>query len=72
MQAKEAALIAGEYTKLRPLQVEEVAHVYDALKLITLLGLSWSDESEFEETKSRIDCLNAMGRAGLVNALGWA
>jgi len=69
MQATEAAIIVDEYSAMRALREDEAAHIYDALKLITLLGLSWSDAGDFEETKWRIDCLNAMGRAGLLNAL---
>jgi homoserine kinase type II len=70
MKPAESALIVGEYMKLRALRADEQWHLFDALKLITLLGLSWSDDSDYEDTQSRIDCLNGMGRAGLLNVLG--
>jgi homoserine kinase type II len=70
MKPAEAALLVNEYAALRALPGDEAAHIYDALKLISLLGLSWSDDSDYEETKLRIDCLNGMGRTGFLNALG--
>jgi homoserine kinase type II len=72
MKPAEAALLVNEYAALRPLRDDEKGHIYDALKLITLLGLSWSDDSDYEETKWRIDCLNDMGRTGFLKALGLA
>jgi Ser/Thr protein kinase RdoA (MazF antagonist) len=70
MKPAEAALIVKAYSALRPLGKDEPAHLYDALKLITLLGLSWSDDSDYEETKWRIECLNSMGRTGFLKAIG--
>lgn len=70
MKPAEAALIVNAYAALRPLREDEPAHIFDALKLITLLGLSWSDDSDYDDTKARIDCLNGMGRMGFLKALG--
>lgn len=72
MKSREAVLVVGTYAALRPLREGEPALIYDALKLITLLGLSWSDDSDYGETKARIDCLNGMGRLGFLKALGFS
>jgi len=58
----EAAQIVTEYSKCRKLSAVEGAHIYDALKLIILLGISWSDEVDFEGEKAKIELLNSMGR----------
>lgn len=70
MKAPEAAMIVDAYSKVRSLGADEAAHLYDALKLITLLGLSCSDDRDYEETRFRIGCMNEMGRNNFLNALG--
>jgi len=48
LKEKEARFIVQEYEKIRPMAESEKMHIYDALKLITLLGISWSEEEDFE------------------------
>jgi len=62
VKEKEMALIVSEYSKQRELNKDERAYIYDALKLIILLGISWSEESDFEDSKSKIEFLNLVGR----------
>lgn len=59
---KETAEVVNEYLKWRKLTDEEGAHIYDALKLIILLSISWSDEGEFGQEKRKIEFLNIIGR----------
>ncbi len=61
-KGNEAAQIVSEYSKSRELTIEEKTHIYDALKLIILLGISWSEEGDFENEKIKIEFLNAIGR----------
>ena len=62
LKENQAMQIVSEYSKQRELSAEEKTHIYDALKLIILLGISWSEESDFEESKSKIEFLNLMSR----------
>jgi len=57
-----ATQIVSEYSKWQELSEEEKVHIYNALKLIILLGISWSEEQDFEESKTKIGFLNSMGR----------
>lgn len=52
-----AERIIEEYSKWRVLGEVEKAHIYDVLKLIILLGISWSDEGDFEGEKEKIEAL---------------
>lgn len=61
-QAERAKFIVQEYSKYRKLSVREKNHIYDALKLIILLGISWSQEDDFENEKVKIEFLNTVGR----------
>lgn len=58
----EATKIVQEYSKWRELSEAEKMHIYDALKLIRLLGISWSDESDYEQERKQIEFLNSVGR----------
>ena len=57
--AEIAAQLVQEYSKWRELSEAERVHILDALKLITLLGISWSDEADFEQEKKKIEFLNS-------------
>jgi homoserine kinase type II len=59
--AEKAAQIVREYSKWRELSEVERAHILDALKLITLLGISWSGEEDFEHERERLEHFNAQG-----------
>ncbi|MDE1924962.1 MAG: phosphotransferase [Patescibacteria group bacterium] len=59
---RRASFIVHEYCKHHGLNESEKAHIYDALKLIILLGVSWSEEGDFEEIKKAIERLNGVGR----------
>ncbi len=61
---KEASFIVNVYTKYRELGELEKIHIFDALKLIILLGISWSDESDFEDSKIAVEKLNKLGSDG--------
>jgi homoserine kinase type II len=67
--AARASLIVRQYSRHRPLSEPEKKHIYDALKLIILLGISWSDEGDFEESEKSIQHLTTLGRSGFYNAL---
>lgn len=54
-----AAQLVLEYSKWRELSEAERTHIFDALKLITLLGLSWSEEGDFEREKRRIEFIDS-------------
>lgn len=56
----DAAFIIEEYSKHRPLSKTERDHIFEALKLIILLGISWSDKSDFEQEKLKIEYLNSL------------
>jgi Ser/Thr protein kinase RdoA (MazF antagonist) len=68
-QEREAAFIISEYAKHRELSEEERLHIFDALKLIVLLGISWSEEGDFENEKTKIELLNSIGRHNLEGIL---
>jgi homoserine kinase type II len=61
-----AISLVAEYSKWRELSTEEKRHIYDALKLIILLGISWSDEADFENEKARVELLNSITRGKFV------
>ncbi|MFA6534171.1 MAG: homoserine kinase [Patescibacteria group bacterium] len=54
--------IVKQYSKHRKLNNLEQNHIYDALKLIILLGISWSEDGDFEPEKKKIEQLNSLGR----------
>lgn len=69
VKESEAALIVSEYSKQRELSADEKLHTYDALKLIILLGISWSEISDFEHSKKNVEFLNSIGRQGFYDKL---
>lgn len=64
-----AEYIVREYSKHRVLSETEKRHIFDALKLIVLLGISWSDDSDFENEKKKIESLDSIGRDRFFKAL---
>jgi hypothetical protein len=58
-----------KYSAYRKLTIPEKAHVYDALKLIILLGIIWSAETDFEKESDKIEFLNSMGRNGFLKSV---
>ncbi|MCK4553683.1 phosphotransferase [Candidatus Parcubacteria bacterium] len=69
LKTTKARFITKEYSKYRFLNNFEKNHIYDALKLIILLGISWSEEDDFEQEKIKIDYLNNIGRSKFYNLL---
>ena len=67
---KAAWFIVSEYTKHRKLSDEERLHIFDALKLIILLGISWSAEGDFEGEKKKIEFLDSIGRKNFTSMFG--
>ena len=67
---KKAQHIVREYSRSRLLSEVERAHIYDALKFITLLGISWSGEEDFENEKRHIEFLDKMGRKEFSQQIG--
>ena len=54
-----ASFIITEYDKHRSLSESERAHIFDALKLLVLLGISWGDASEILDERRRIAMLTS-------------
>lgn len=69
LKQKEARHIAEEYSRWRTLDTVEKEHIYDALKLIILLGMSWSKEDGFKKGRQNIEFLNSVGREGFYDVL---
>lgn len=69
LKVKTARYLVKEYSKIRKLNKSEKKHTYDFLKLIILLGISWSDEKDFAGEKRKIDYLNSTGRKEFFNIL---
>lgn len=67
----QASQIVREYQKWRELSQEEKWYIYDALKLILLIDASWSEENEFENSRSGINFLNSLGREGFYKSLDY-
>jgi len=67
--AERASFIVRQYSQDRVLSESEKKHIYDALKLIILLGISWSEEGDFEQSEKSIGHLTALGRDRFYNAL---
>ena len=70
MQKDRVAPILTAYMRVRRLSEEELVAIFDALKLIMLLGMSWSREKEFEKCYKSIKTLNTIGRDGFRSLLG--
>ncbi len=69
IKAQEAFFIVNEYSKYRELSELEKRHIYDALKLIILLGISWSEEGDFESNSKIVEQLDEIGREKFYNLL---
>lgn len=69
LKEKEARRIAEEYSRWRPLGTAEKEHIYDALKLVILLGMSWSKEDDFKKGRKNIEFLDSVGREGFYGRL---
>jgi homoserine kinase type II len=59
---KQAIQIVKEYSKWRKLSQVEQKHIFDALKLIILVSISWSEEGDFEKEMKKVELLNSIGR----------
>ncbi len=68
-QEKEAKKVVSIYSKYHKLGASEKKHIYDALKLTILLGISWSEEGDFEGEKKKIEFLNLIGREKFYNKM---
>jgi homoserine kinase type II len=66
---RRASYIVNEYINHRALSETEKIHIYDSLKLTILLGISWSEECDFEYSKKAADYLNKLGRDGFYTKL---
>jgi homoserine kinase type II len=62
MNIENSKHLVDEYCKRRKLSKAEKMHIFDALKLIILLGISWSEENDFEQEKRKIEYLNSISR----------
>ena len=60
--SERAKIIVQEYLIYRALTKEEQYHIYDALQFITLLGIAWSNEEDYESNKKTVEYLNSIGR----------
>lgn len=61
---EKAMFIIREYSKWRTLGKAEQIHIYDALKLITLLGIAWSEDvdNEIEASKNYLKSVSSIER----------
>ncbi|MCA9355637.1 hypothetical protein KC865_03790 [Candidatus Kaiserbacteria bacterium] len=57
------------YNEVNPLSEDDKRYIFDALKLIFLLGISWSDDEDFEEGRKAIESLNSIGREDFYKVL---
>lgn len=64
-----AKYIVKRYSKFRNLNNLEKKYIYDSLKLIILLGISWSKDDEFESERGKINFLNSLGRENFYKKL---
>lgn len=62
LRNESASFIVREYSMNRRLSAVEERHIYDALKLIVLLGFAWSGGEDLIECKTAIDYLDGIGR----------
>jgi homoserine kinase type II len=62
-----AKFIIREYTKWRSIDDKEREYIFDALKLVILLGISWSNDIDFQDEIAKFEALNKIGRNGLLN-----
>jgi len=69
LKTKKAKHVLKEYSKYGKLNKFEKNYIYDALKLIILLGISWSEEDDFKQEKRKIEYLNSIGRKEYYNKL---
>lgn len=69
LKIEEAKRIVQEYQKQRPLADAERRSIYDYLKLIILLGISWSSDEDFDAEKERVEKLNQFGRVGFTQEI---
>ncbi len=69
LKLEEAKIIVNEYQKYRPLTNAEKQSIFDYLKLIVLLGISWCSDEEFGAEKEKIDALNGLGRIGFAASI---
>jgi len=66
---RDASFIVNKYLKHHELNKTEKKQIFDALKLIILLGISWSEEYDFEDSKNAIEYLNKLGRDGFYHII---
>jgi Ser/Thr protein kinase RdoA (MazF antagonist) len=64
LKRKEARRIVEEYLRWRMVNVTEKEHIYDALTLVILLGMSWSSDEDFQKGKKKVEFLGSLGREG--------
>ncbi|MBI5621826.1 phosphotransferase [Candidatus Falkowbacteria bacterium] len=62
LNVRRAKRIIAIYSRYRPLSDQERRHIYDALKLIILIGVGWCAEDEFDQERKKVEYLNAVGR----------
>lgn len=61
LQYEVTSFIITEYKKHRNISENEQKSIYDALKLLHLLGIAWSNEDEFEDGHKAVEELKAIG-----------
>jgi len=62
--------LIAHYELARKLDIEEKKHLYDALKMVHLVGIGWSfSDDSFSNDKRKVDDLNALGKNVLYKEL---
>src|SRR5262249_43806257 len=62
--------LVAQYETVRQLSEYERDHLFDALKLVHLVGIGWSlADDSFPNDKRKVDDMNALGRDGFYSAI---
>lgn len=69
VRIKRASFILKTYFKYNKINHTEQKYIFDALKLIILLGFVWDKNDAFNETKKLIESLNSLGRENFYKKL---
>lgn len=61
----------GHYEQQRPMATDERLHLFDALKLVILIGIGWflDDDEGYANSRRKVALLNSFGREGFYRGL---
>lgn len=69
MQYDQSRKLVEQYEKRRRMTHDERLHLFDALKLVILIGIGWflDDDEGYMNARRKIESLNTIGRDGFYN-----